>query len=149
MSRIKESIDVNVPIDIAYNQWTQFEQFPRFMDGVETVQQLTDRTMTWTASMAGQKRDFDVEITEQRPDDRIAWSTTSGLMHTGVATFEPIGDDRARVAVQIDFEPEGMSEKLADRTGFVENRVRNDLENFKEFIEDRGRETGAYRETIS
>ena len=145
MSTVEESIDVKVPVRTAYNQWTQFEEFPRFMDGVDEIRQLDDTHLHWVVSHDGTTHEFDTEITEQRPDERIAWKTTDGTSHAGVVTFHRLSDDRSKVMVQMDWQPEGALEKLGAAMGSDDRRVKHDLEKFKELIESRGRETGAWR----
>ena len=145
MSEILESIDVNVPVRTAYNQWTQFESFPRFMEGVEKVEQVDDTTLEWTAEIAGVRRSWRARITEQTPDQRIAWTSTDGARNAGVVTFHRLDDDRSRVTLQLDVEPEGAVEATGDALGFVRRRATGDLERFKEFIEARGEATGAWR----
>ncbi len=145
MSTIVESIDVQVPVRTAYNQWTQFEEFPQFMEGIERVEQLDDKRLHWVASIAGKTKEWDAEITEQTPDQRVAWTATSGAENGGVVTFHRIDDATTRVTVQMDFEPEGPIESVGDAVGVPDKRVKGDLERFKEFIESRGRETGAWR----
>jgi len=145
MSSIEQSIEVEVPVRTAYNQWTQFEEFPRFMEGVEAVRQLDSTHLQWTAEIAGVRRQWNAEITEQRPDERVAWRATSGTENAGVVTFHRLGDDRTKVMLQLDVEPEGRVEQAGDKLGFVKRRAAGDLERFKEFIEQRGTETGAWR----
>ncbi|WP_455355736.1 SRPBCC family protein [Streptomyces sp. SYSU K217416] len=146
MSKVEESIEVHVPVRIAYNQWTQFETFPEFMDGVERIEQRTDRLTHWVISVDGVSREFDAEITEQIPDERVAWTTVDGQSHqAGVVTFHRLADDRTKVMLQMDFAPEGMLETAGDKLGFVKRQVKGDLERFKKFIESRGGETGAWR----
>jgi uncharacterized membrane protein len=145
MSTIEESIDVHVPVTTAYNQWTQFEEFPRFMEGVDEVRQLDDTTTHWKAEIGGQQREFDARITEQRPDQRIAWSAVDGPTQAGVVTFHRLADDQTRVMLQLEFEPEGLTETVGDKLGFVKRRAKGDLERFKNYIEAHGRETGAWR----
>jgi uncharacterized membrane protein len=145
VSSIEETIEVDVPINVAYNQWTQFEEFPRFMEGVEAVRQLDDTRLRWTAEIAGVHREWDAEITEQRPDERVAWRATTGTQNAGVVTFEPIAPARTKVVLQLDLDPEGIVEQVGDKLGFVERRASGDLERFKEFIEERGTATGAWR----
>src|SRR5438105_2900542 len=145
MSTIEESIDVHVRVTTAYNQWTQFEEFPRFMEGVEEVRQLDDVTTHWKTEIAGQQREFDARITEQHPDQRIAWRSTEGATQAGVVTFHRLGDDETRVMLQLEFEPEGIAETVGDKMGFVKRRTKGDLARFKDYIEARGRETGAWR----
>ena len=145
MSTIEESIEVEVPVRTAYNQWTQFEEFPRFMEGVESVRQLDDTHLEWTAEIAGVRRQWNAEVTEQQPDQRVAWRATSGTENAGVVTFHRLAEDRTKVMLQLDVEPEGMVEQAGDKLGFVKRRATGDLERFKAFIEDRGTETGAWR----
>jgi uncharacterized membrane protein len=148
MSTIEKSIEVGVPLHTAYNQWTQFESFPEFMEGVEEVRQVTDTRTHWKTKVAGASREFDAEITEQRPDSRIAWHTVEGPDQGGTVTFQPAGADRTRVALTMEFTPQGATEKIGDATNLVERRVEGDLRRFKEFIESRGAETGAWRGTV-
>ena len=145
MSTIEQSIEVEVPVRTAYNQWTQFEEFPRFMEGVEKVTQVDDTTIRWEAEIAGQRREWDAKITEQKPDERIAWTNIDGAVNSGVVTFHYLDENRAKVMLQMEFEPEGILEKTGDALGFVKGRTKGDLERFKEFVESRGRETGAWR----
>jgi uncharacterized membrane protein len=145
MSTIEESVDVNVPVSTAYNQWTQFEEFPRFMSGVEEVRQLDDTHLHWVADIAGARREWTAEIDEQHPDERVAWHATAGARNAGVVTFHHLDDEQTRVMLQLDFDPEGFPEQVGDRLGFVRRRAKADLERFKEFIEARGSETGAWR----
>ncbi len=145
MSTIEESIDVNVPVSTAYNQWTQFEEFPSFMEGVNEVRQLNDTHLEWRAQIGGKERSWRAEITEQKPDLRIAWRSTEGASNAGVVTFHRLDDSHTRVMVQLDFVPEGIKEKIGDALGAPDRRVKGDLERFKEFIESRGSETGAWR----
>jgi uncharacterized membrane protein len=145
MNTIVQSIDVRVPVRTAYNQWTQFEEFPQFMDGVERVDQLDDRRLHWVAKVAGKTKEWDAEITEQTPDTRVAWTSTSGAQNAGVVTFHRLDDSTTRVTVQMDVEPEGAVETAGAAVGVADREVKGDLERFKEFIESRGRETGAWR----
>ena len=146
MSSIQESVDVEVPIRTAYDQWTQFESFPNFMDGVESITQ-TDATHThWVTKIDGVKREFDAEITEQLPDERVAWKSTAGeAKHAGVVTFHRLDDSKTRVMIQIDWEPEGLVEKVGAAVGVDKRQVKADAKRFKSFIESRGVETGAWR----
>ena len=145
MASVSESIDVNVPVTTAYNQWTQFEEFPQFMDGVESVKQLDDTRLHWVAEVGGKKHEWKAEITEQKPDERVAWKAVEGHGNAGVVTFHRLGDNESRVTVQIDHEPEGMMESLGSALGADSRRVKGDLERFKELIESRGAESGAWR----
>jgi uncharacterized membrane protein len=145
MTTIEQSIDVNVPVRTAYNQWTQFEEFPEFMQGVEFVNQLDDTHLRWKAEIGGTSHEWEAEITEQKPDDRIAWKTTGGKGHAGVVTFHRLGEDQTRVTLQMDYEPEGMKESAGSALGFDDRRIKGDLERFKELIESRGTESGAWR----
>jgi uncharacterized membrane protein len=145
MSEIMESVDVNVPVRTAYDQWTQFETFPKFMEGVKQVRQLDDRTLEWVADVAGKEKRWKAKITEQEPDQRIAWTSTEGARNAGVVTFHRLGEGRSRVTLQLDVEPEGPLESAGDALGVVKHRVKDDMERFKKFIESRGQETGAWR----
>jgi uncharacterized membrane protein len=148
MSTIVESIDVKVPVRTAYNQWTQFESFPQFMEGVERVDQLDDARLHWVAKVGGKTKEWDARITEQTPDQRVAWTATDGAENAGVVTFHRIDDATTRVTVQMDLDPEGPLENIGDAIGVPDRRVKGDLERFKEFIESRGGETGAWRGEI-
>jgi uncharacterized membrane protein len=145
MASVVESIDVKVPVSTAYNQWTQFEDFPRFMEGVKSVTQTDDTHLHWVAEVAGKEKEWDAEISEQHADERVAWNATSGAENAGVVTFHRIDDETTRVTLQLDAEPEGVVENVGTALGFLERRVKGDLERFKEFIESRGAETGAWR----
>src|ERR671932_157358 len=145
MATMEKSIEVDVPVRTAYNQWTQFEEFPQFMDGVDSIRQLDDTHQHWVVSHNGQRHEFDTEISEQRPDERIAWKTTDGKSHAGVVTFHRLDDTRCKIMVQMDWEPEGMLESLGAALGSDDRRVKSDLQRFKEMIEQRGSATGAWR----
>ncbi|MEV0198635.1 SRPBCC family protein [Nonomuraea sp. NPDC050691] len=145
MSTIEHSVDVNVPVRVAYNQWTQFESFPEFMEGVESVKQLTDTRTAWITEIAGVKREFEAEITEQHPDERVAWHSVDKPRQAGVVTFHRLDENTTRVTLQMEYDPEGFLETAADWLQLVRLRVKNDLERFKHFIESRGGETGAWR----
>jgi uncharacterized membrane protein len=145
MSTIEQSIDVAVPVRTAYDQWTQFEEFPRFMEGVEEVRQVDDTHTRWRTTVAGREKEFDARITEQTPDQRIAWTSQAGPEHSGVVTFHRLDDGCTRVMLQMDVEPDGAVEKAGDALGLLKRRVKGDLERFKEMIEARGTETGAWR----
>ena len=145
MTNVTKSIDVNVPVTTAYNQWTQFESFPQFMKGVESITQLDDRRVHWKVSIGGQTREFDAEITEQHPDERVAWKTVEGKGNAGVVTFHKLSANESRVTVQIDWEPEGIVEKAGAAIGVDDHQVEGDLERFKKFIESQPAETGAWR----
>jgi uncharacterized membrane protein len=148
MSTIEQSVEVNVPVRTAYNQWTQFEEFPRFMQGVKSVQQRDDRHLHWTADIGGVDREWDAEISEQTPDERIAWHATTGTQNAGVVTFHRLEDSRTKVMLQLEFDPEGFVEKAGDALGIVRARTKGDLERFKDFIEARRVETGAWRGSV-
>ncbi|MFE3560702.1 SRPBCC family protein [Streptomyces sp. NPDC059193] len=146
MSQVKESIEVDVPVRTAYDQWTQFETFPQFMDGVERIEQRTDTLTHWVTKVAGVEREFDAEITEQIPDTKVAWTTVGGESEqSGLVTFQPLDPSHTRVTLMMDFDPEGMAENIADKLGFVDRQVKGDLKRFKHFIEDRGTATGQWR----
>jgi len=145
MATIEQSIDVEVPVRTAYNQWTQFEHFPQFMEGVEEVRQTDDTHTHWRTKVAGKEKEFDAAITEQTPDQRIAWTSEGGPEHAGVVTFHRLDEAKTRVMLQMDYEPEGVAEKIGDALGLVERRVKGDLGRFKELVESRGTETGGWR----
>jgi uncharacterized membrane protein len=145
MATIEESIEVDVPVTTAYNQWTQFEEFPEFMEGVESVQQIDDTHLLWTAEIGGTREEWRAEISEQTPDQRIAWHATEGKTNAGVVTFHRIDDTTTRIMLQMDWEPEGMKESVGSAIGADSRRVKGDLERFKEMIERRGTPTGAWR----
>ena len=145
MSQIIEAIDVEVPVRTAYDQWTQFEEFPRFMEGIESVRQIDDTHLEWAASIAGKRKEWRAEITEQTPDQRIAWKATEGAENAGVVTFHRLDDRKTRVTLQLDVEPDGPVESAGDALGFVQRRAKGDMERFKKFIEERGVPTGAWR----
>ncbi|WP_127503084.1 SRPBCC family protein [Actinoplanes solisilvae] len=146
MSTVTESVDVDVPVRTAYNQWTQFEEFPRFMEGVNEIRQLDATHTHWKTEIAGVKREFDAEITEQLPDERVAWKSTEGEKQAGVVTFHRLDDTHTRVTVQMDYDPQGFIENAGDKLGLVDRKVKGDLKRFKEYIENRGgAESGAWR----
>ena len=145
MSTIERSIEVNVPVRTAYNQWTQFEEFPHFMEGVKEVRQTDDTHLLWVAEIAGKEEKWNAEITEQHPDHRIAWRSTSGADNAGVVTFHYIDENTTRVMLQMDYDPEGIVENVGDKLGVGGRRVEGDLERFKKFIEGRQVPTGAWR----
>jgi uncharacterized membrane protein len=148
-TNVLESIDVHVPVRTAYNQWTQFESFPRFMEGVERIVQTGPTSTHWITKIAGVEREFDAEITEQHPDERVAWTSVDGeAKHAGVVTFHKISDTTTRVMVQLDWEPQGVVEKVGAVVGVDDRQISADVKRFKEFIESRGTETGAWRGDI-
>ncbi|MAU12738.1 MAG: cyclase [Anaerolineaceae bacterium] len=148
MGTYEYAIDVNVPLNTAYNQWTQFEEFPLFMDGVESVEQIDEETLYWHAEIAGVDQKWRAKITEQTPDQRVAWTSVEGAKNAGVVTFHHIDDDTTRVMLQMDYNPEGFIENVGAALGIVEQRIKGDLERFKTFIEQRGVATGAWRGEI-
>ncbi len=141
----RAEIDVDVPVRTAYDQWTQFEDFPLFMDYVKAIDQIDDTHCRWEVSIWGVTRTWDAEITEQTPDQRIAWTSTDGTQNAGVITFHALDDTTTRVVLHLDVDPQGFLEKVADWGGFVSDRAEKDLAAFKEFIEDRNRPTGGWR----
>lgn len=149
MSEIIESVDVAVPVRTAYNQWTQFEEFPRFMEGVEEIRQVDDTLTHWRISIGGVEREFDARITEQHPDERVAWTSVDGTDHAGVVTFHRLDSALTRVTLQLTTAPEGVVETLGDKLGLVSRRAKSDLARFKDYIESRGVEDGAYRGDIA
>ena len=148
MSTVEKSIEVNVPVRTAYNQWTQFEEFPKFMEGVKSVRQLDDKRLHWETNIGGVEKDFDAIIDEQVPDKRIAWHSTIGPKQGGVVTFHRLSDNKTRIMLQMEYDPQGFVEKAGDAVGAVSMRIQGDLERFKKFIESRGTETGAWRGEI-
>lgn len=148
MSLIEKSIEINVPVRTAYNQWTQFEDFPRFMEGVKHVKQLDETHLHWKAEIGGKEKEWDAEITEQIPDTRIAWRSRDGAQNAGVVTFHRLSDSTSKVMLQMEYDPDGIWENMGDVTGMVSQRVVGDLERFKRYIESRGQETGAWRGTV-
>ena len=146
--KVSDSIEVNVPVRVAYNQWTQFEEFPRFMEGVQEVRQLDDTRLHWKAEIAGKVEEWDAVIAEQHPDRVIAWHSTSGPQNAGHVTFAPLGPNSTRVTLQMGYRPEGVVENVGSMLGVVERRVKGDLRRFKEFVESRGTPTGAWRGEI-
>jgi uncharacterized membrane protein len=145
MSTIEQSIEVDAPVRTVYDQWTQFEEFPRFMEGIDEVTQLDATHLHWKASVGGKTNEWDAEITEQLPDKRVAWKSTSGTANAGVVTFHRLDEHRTKVLVQLDWEPDGVVETLGSAVGSDSRRVQGDLERFKELIESRGAESGAWR----
>ena len=148
MTTIATSIEINVPVRTAYNQWTQFEEFPKFMDGIIEVHQLNDRRLHWKAVIGGLEKEWDAEITEQVPDQRIAWKNVGGTHKEGIVTFEPLSDGKSTIRLHIDYDTKGIVETIGDEMGTVSTRVTEDLKRFKSFIEAQGKETGAWRGKI-
>src|SRR5205085_6019568 len=145
MSTIEQSVQIDVPVRTTYDQWTQFEQFPQFMEGVESVVQTDDTHLHWTAEIAGVRREWDAEITEQHPDERIAWTATDGTRNAGVVTFHRIDDECTRIMLQLDVEPEGFVEHVGDALGIIRRRTAGDLDRFKDLIEAAGESSRAWR----
>ncbi|WP_200300969.1 SRPBCC family protein [Streptomyces adelaidensis] len=146
MSMVKEAVEVDVPVRTAYNQWTQFETFPQFMEGVEEIRQLDDRHNHWTTKIGGVQREFDTEIIDQLPDERITWRTTTGdTRQKGTVHFQRLDDTHTRVELSMDVEPGGVAEKVGDTLGVIDRRIKGDMQRFKEYIENRGTESGAWR----
>ena len=148
MSVIEKSIEVNVPVRTAYNQWTQFEEFPRFMEGVKEVTQLDGKRLHWKAEFAGKEKEWDAEITEQTTDQRIAWTSRGGVVNDGIVIFQPLSDVRSKIYLKVAYLPEGLVENMGDDLAAVSSRVQGNLERFKAFVEEQGRETGAWRGTV-
>lgn len=149
MQSVTKHIEVEVPVSVAYNQWTQFESFPEFMSGVEEVRQIDDTTLHFTTKIGGVKREYDARITEQVPDSVISWVSTDEPRNAGTVRFEPLGPDRADVTVKLDWHPETFVEKAGAALSADEMQVAADLDKFKKFIEERGQETGAWRGTVT
>ena len=148
MTTIEESIDIDVPVTTVYNQWTQFESFPQFMDGVERVEQTNDTDLHWVADIGGSTREWDAKITEQHPDHRVAWKAVDQDGPDGVVTFHKLDDSRTRVMVQMDYAPAGLKESVGSMVGLDDRRVKKDLEAFKDMIENSGHESGGWRGNI-
>jgi uncharacterized membrane protein len=148
MERIQKSIEVGSPLSTVYNQWTQFEEFPRFMEGVKEVRQLDDQRLHWVAEIAGKEKEWTAKITDQIPDHRIAWQSEAGEYTSGAVDFDSVSPDRTRVTLELAYDPKGFVEHAGDAVGIVSRRIEKDLDHFKDFIENRGRETGAWRGTI-
>jgi carbon monoxide dehydrogenase subunit G len=148
-TKVEKSIQVDVPLSTAYNQWTQFEDFPHFMGGVKEVRQLDDRRLHWVAEIAGVRREWEASILEQIPDQKVAWAATSGATNAGAVRFEPAGADSTVVYLTLEYEPEGLVEQVGDKLGIVERQVTSDLERFKKLIEDQGYASGAWRGTVN
>jgi uncharacterized membrane protein len=149
MATVEKSIKVDVPIKTAYNQWTQFEEFPEFMEGVKEVRQLDDSRLFWAAEIGGERKEWYARITRQIPDEVIAWESEGGTLNSGIVTFQPSEDLKTEVQLHLEYEPEDIKEQVGDVLGVVSRRVEGDLKRFKEFIEMRGTETGAWRGSIS
>jgi uncharacterized membrane protein len=145
MSKIESSIDVDVPVRVAYDQWTQFEEFPGFMDAVESVTQVDDTHLHWTAKIAGVRKEWDAEITQQEPDQRVAWASTTGARNAGAVDFHRLDDRSTRITLTMDVEPDGALETVGNAIGVPEREVEGDLKRFKAFIEQRGQATGEWR----
>jgi uncharacterized membrane protein len=148
MKTIEESIEVQVPVSTAYNQWTQFESYPTFMDGIKRVEQKDDTHLRWIAEVAGEKREWDAEITEQHPDHRVAWRALDQEGPNGAVTFHKLDNARTKVMVQMEYDPEGIKETVGSALGLDSHRVKGDLESFKDFIESLGHETGSWRGNV-
>ena len=146
---IEESIEVSVPVSVSYNQWTQFEDFPLFMEGVEHVEQIDDTRLHWIAKVGGKTNEWDAKILEQHPDKQISWISEDGKKTRGTVSFEPAGDSRTRITLSMSYQAEGLTETLGSAVGLDQRRVRGDLERFKELIESRGAESGAWRGEVS
>ena len=148
-TKVEKSVLVNVPVSVAYNQWTQFEEFPHFMGGVTKVTQLTDDRLEWVAEIAGVKRQWEAKILEQVPDQKVAWAATEGATNAGSVRFEDLGGGQSRVHLSLEYEPEGLVEKVGDKLNIVEKQAEGDLERFKAFIEDEGYASGAWRGSLN
>jgi uncharacterized membrane protein len=146
--RVEKKIEVNVPVSTAYNQWTQFEEFPRFMEGVQSVEQLSDERLHWVADVAGERKEWYARITRQVPDEVLAWESEGGTVNSGTIVFHPKENNRTELQVHMEFEPEGMKEQVGGALGVPDRKVEGDLKRFKEFIEGRVTETGAWRGEI-
>jgi uncharacterized membrane protein len=148
MPTYEKSVDVAVPVRTAYDQWTQFELFPRFMEGVDRIDQLDAKTTHWVTSIGGVKREFDAQITEQHPDERVAWRASDGPTQSGVVTFHRLSEDTTRVHLQMELEPEGVAEKVGAVAGVIGHRIQGDLDRFKQYIEATGTQSGGWRSDV-
>ena len=148
MKTIEKTIEVSQPVKVVYNQWTQFEEFPKFMEGVKTVVQLNDKTLQWNAQVAGRTEEWDAEIFEQIPDQRIAWRSITGAKNSGMVNFYPVAENQTRITLHLNYDPQGAVEQLGGALGVVQSRIAADLQRFKEFIESRGASTGGWRGEI-
>lgn len=149
MASTTKSVDVHVPVRVAYDQWTQMETFPQFMEGVQEVRQLDDTHMHWVAEVGGKRQEWDAVITEQIPDQRVAWTATGGDYNAGAVTFLPVDPNTTRVTLQLEYEPQGALERAGSALGFLDRRVQGDLDHFKTFIETRQQPTGAWRGEVN
>jgi uncharacterized membrane protein len=149
MEHVEKFVEVDRPVSTVYNQWTQFEDFPQFMEGVKEVRQLDDTHLHWRAEVWGEEKEWDAEITEQEPDKRISWKSVAGATNAGTVRFEPLGADRTRVRLVMAYDPEGVLENVGDALGIFSARVASSVQAFKQFIERRGSETGEWRGTVS
>ncbi|MCZ9884409.1 SRPBCC family protein [Arthrobacter sp. B2a2-09] len=149
MATVSQIVDVDVPVSVAYNQWTQFETFPEFMKGVEAVEQIDETALHFSTNVGGVKRDYNAQILEQVPDSLVSWASIDGPRHAGTVRFEPLGSDSTRVSVEIEWEPESLAEKAGSLVGIDDLRVSADLDKFKKFIEARGYETGGWRGSMA
>jgi carbon monoxide dehydrogenase subunit G len=148
-TKVEKSIQVDVPVTTAYNQWTQFEDFPHFMGGVKQVRQLDDQRLHWVAEIAGVRREWEASILEQVPDQKVAWAATGGATNAGAVRFEPAGAGSTIVYLELEYEPEGLVEQVGDKLGIVERQVKSDLDRFKALIEDQGYASGAWRGSVN
>jgi uncharacterized membrane protein len=148
ISTIDESIEVEVPVSTAYNQWTQFEEFPLFMEGVDDVRQQGDTRLHWVATIGGHTAEWDAKILEQHPDEQISWISEDGKKTRGTVSFEALGDSKTRIRLSMSYQAEGPLEQLGSAAGLDAKRVGGDLKRFKELIESRGTESGEWRGEI-
>jgi uncharacterized membrane protein len=149
MQTTEETIDINVPVSAAYNQWTQFEEFPRFMPTVESVKQIDDSHLHWKANVAGKVKEWDAEIIQQIPDQLIEWRSTDGVRNGGIVTFNKVADNKTRVKLQMWYEPQTTDEKVGGMLGGVKLTTKGNLKRFKQMLERMGGETGAWRGEIA
>jgi uncharacterized protein YndB with AHSA1/START domain len=149
MGSTTHSIDVTAPLKAVYNQWTQFEDFPRFMEGVVEIRQQGPRTLFWRANVGGKDKQWEAEILEQVPDTRIVWESIDGTQNRGMIAFEALDPERTRVTLTMEYEPEGFIERAGDALGIPSGQVEGDLKRFRDFIEKRKMETGSWRGEIA
>jgi carbon monoxide dehydrogenase subunit G len=148
-TKVEKSILVNVPVSVAYNQWTQFEEFPQFMGGITSVSQLSDDRLEWVAEIGGVRRRWEAQILEQVPDRKVSWAATEGATNAGQVTFEDVGGGQTSVHLSLEYEPEGLVEKVGDKLNVIENQAEGDLDRFKAFIEAEGYASGAWRGSVN
>jgi len=148
-SQVEKTVEVDVPVRTAYDQWTQFEEFPQFMSGIDEVTQVGDTLTHWVAQIAGVRREWDAVILEQVPDRKVAWAATTGATNAGAVYFQSLGPERTLVRLELEYEPEGLVEKVGDALDVVRRQAEGDLERFKQLVESRGAASGGWRGAVN